>query len=63
MAGINVGECNPSPNVLHISGNFRVHKGYAESVDQPPLQQVRTVIQTFDNQLEKHPIFTHPPFT
>ena len=51
---------SPSASVLRVSDNCRARKGYAESSEKLPLQQLRTVIQPFNDQLANHPIFTHP---
>ena len=63
MGDTNAGKRNNFANVLCVSGNHRTHEGYAESGELIPLQQLRTFLQCFDNQLENHPIFTHPLFT
>ena len=62
MCDTNVGVCSPYDNVICVSGNLRGCEGYAESGDQPPLLQVRKVLQPLDNKLENHPIFTYNVF-
>ena len=57
-----VGLCSPSADFNFVYGNCRACEGYVESGDQPPLKQVRTVLQPFYNKLTNHPIFTHPSF-
>ena len=62
MCHINAGVCRHSANVIFVSGDLRSREGYVESVGEPPLQQVRTVIHPFNNQLANHTISTHPLF-
>ena len=48
MGDTNSDKRNPSVNVLCVDGNHRAREGYAEPGDQPPLQQVSTVLQPLD---------------
>ena len=57
---MNAGECNTSANFFCVDGNHLARDGYVESGDQPPLQQLRTFLQCFDNQMAHHTIFLHP---
>ena len=63
LCDTNVGVCSPSTNVLSVYVNCCIREGYAESCDQPLLQQVSTLLHFFDSQLANHLIFTHPLFT
>ena len=63
MCDTNVCACSTSANLLRVSFNRCTRECYAESGDQPPLQQLRTVIQIFDKHLSNHPILRHLIFT